>query len=144
MTTPRRRLLILLLATLVIVPVAGWVVWRAATKPEAVKAYERLRLGMTKGEVEKAIGMPPGYYRSYPRVGIQDGNYVRQIGPMPDAAGRPISSLPYYEGTVERWTWDDFWIWVAFGEDGKAVGFYLLEPHQPPTLLERVRKWLGL
>jgi hypothetical protein len=43
----RRRLLILLLATLLIVPAGAWAVWGAATKPEPVRAYERLRLGMT-------------------------------------------------------------------------------------------------
>jgi hypothetical protein len=65
MATTRRRLIagttvLVLLAGLAI----GRMVWRQLTVPAPVLAYERIRVGMSLAEVEKAIGASKPHYRS--------------------------------------------------------------------------------
>jgi hypothetical protein len=147
MATARRRLLIVLIATALIVSAGGWLGWRAIAKPQPVRAYERLRLGMTKNQVDAAIGMPPGWYTEPKLGGIMSGPHVHYVR----ASGIPSVSLPTVDDrdtplTLEQWTWDDYWIRVAFDEDGKAVGCYLLESSGPGydwSLLDRLRAFVG-
>src|SRR5262249_32495988 len=130
MAMTRRRLLCLL-TTLLLVP-AGWVGWRAITVPAAVRAYDRITVGMTLDEAARAIGAPP--LPSPPASGLVGGDYLRQAG-LPvasvlDSIG--ITNTDSIEGgpRLEAWTWDeDYWIWMAFGDDGKAIGLYLVESH---------------
>jgi hypothetical protein len=120
---------------------AGWLVWRAVAKPEPVRAYEQLALGMTRTEVNQAIEVPPGRYTAKswnPPYGL----YVRE-------AGIPAANLHEYARTrdtdvkVEKWTWHDYWIFVAFDGEGKSLGCYLLSSGlPPPTLTQQIRHWL--
>jgi hypothetical protein len=129
-------MLIVALAGLVI----GWIGWRWIDVPVPLRAYERIRLGMTREEVETAIGREP-----YRGVILSPGflHYVRETG-LPAASIRHPAERSA-ELTVETWTWDESWIVVAFDDGGKAVGFYLLESaRQPPSLLERLTKWVGM
>jgi hypothetical protein len=139
--TRRRVLCGLLLASLVLACFAGWLVWRAVAKPERVRAYEQLALGMTRTEVNQAIGVPPGRYTA--KSWDQPSQlYLRE-------AGIPAVNLYEYELTrdtdvkVEKWKWDDYWIFVAFDGEGKSVGCYLLSSGPPgPTLTQQIRHWL--
>jgi hypothetical protein len=119
-----------------------------------LRAFGRIRLGMTQSEVETAIGMPPGDYDTKnffkSLTSGPFGEYVSQSGlpdsSLPDANNRPS---PGYSGklTVHRWIWEDYWIWVAFDERDMVVGYYLLEamdanyPRHPPGILDRVKAW---
>jgi hypothetical protein len=101
--------------------------------PTGVAEYDRLRLGMTPAEVEAAIGLPPGYYDTtgpLPPSMSPIGDYVRSTGlptkNLPDAEGRPSPDYPA-KITLKMWTWSDYWIWVAFDEREKVVGYYLLK-----------------
>jgi hypothetical protein len=121
--------------------------------PIAVK-YEQIRLRMTRDEVETAIGMPPGDYDTSQHFGGLTsgpfGDYVKKRGIPPDglpnAAGRRGAG-DSEKLTVQRWTWDDYWIWVAFDERDRVVGCYLLEtvddkyPRHPDGLFDYLRVW---
>jgi hypothetical protein len=143
----RRRLLCgLLFASAVLVCVVGW---RAIYAPGHVRAYERVRLGMTLAEVEAAIGAPPGWYAEPKLGGITSGpfgEYIRESG----VPSKSLLNPQYRESagiTVEQWIWDDYWIEVALDKDGKAVGYYLLESSGPrfrSSFLARLRAFIGL
>jgi hypothetical protein len=112
-------------------------------------AYARIQLGMTRAEATEAIGLPPGYYEGE--------------RPMPPSMSRIVCTPPLnqaglaYEAVdgaerkmMEVWVGQDFVIWVRFGEDGAAVGSYLLElrpdGHRPSAFimfLEDLCKRLG-
>jgi hypothetical protein len=142
MLTRRRLLICLLIATLLIVPIGGWVVWRALYVPEPVRAYERLRLGMTREEVTQAIGMPQGNYgsRDLPLGMIASTSVNREAGLSQADLGRR-----WTEVILEVWTWDEYWIAVAFDFNGTAVGHYLYDcTYAPPSLLDRLRQFIGL
>src|SRR5262249_22286451 len=103
-------------ATGLLVLAASWLLWNWLIPPFPIRAYERLRLGMTQEEVETAIGLPPGYY---------DG-----VGPMPVSmsgivsifreAGLPSNKLSDARNanddsrvTIQFWVWEDYCIWTA-------------------------------
>jgi len=126
--------------------------WLSQTDPAPVLAFGRIRLGMTLEEVEVVIGQPPGNYDTKHRIGTPSmgplGRCVRETGipdsSLDDAAGRPG---PGYSGPlkVKSWLWNDYWIWVAFDDHGKTVGYYLIEviddhyPRHLPDFLDQVR-----
>src|SRR5262245_19328208 len=144
MATARRRLLIgLLIATALIVTASGWAVWQEIMKPEPVRAYDRLRLGMTLSEVEQVIGAPPGEYddATLIRASMTFMHTLRESGISDQIA---YESVANDRGGLElqHWTWDDYCIEVALDDKGKVVGYYLLERPEPlfrPSLLGRVR-----
>jgi hypothetical protein len=115
----------------------------------AVRAFDRINMGMTLREVEEAIGMPPGRYCSYEPLPLSMspvGNYLRETG-LPAASLSDAGTIDKL--TVKRWIWDDHWIWAAFDENGKVVGYYLLEAiggrrWPKRTFFERVRDFVGL
>ncbi len=128
--------------------------WWFTPVPVALRAYPLLRPGMTSGEVNSAIGVPPGYYASYlPRGGTTSGPFgrlVKQTGLPEDQLWHPGSGEPR-AARLDVWNWDRYWIWVAYDGRGVVVGSYLLEvtddtyPHGQPGIVERlVRAWVGL
>jgi hypothetical protein len=145
MLTRRRLLIGLLIAMALIAPVVCWSVWRAISLPRPIRAYERIRLGMTPDEVERAIGMPPGEFapltaymsRGYPQ-------YIRESGLPSETAD---AEWVHARMTVQRWRWEEYAIYVAFDEDEKAVGYYLLQwpgAWTPPSFFDRLREFVGL
>jgi hypothetical protein len=132
--TTKRRLLICLIATLLLVPVVSWIVLREAIKPEAVRDYERLRLGMTVDEISDTIDMSTWDYDSLPSSWIE----LRCIR----EAGLPSDYLRHRIGSC--WHRGDYLIWAVFDEDGKAVGLYLCNDRRQPSLLDRLRQFIGL
>jgi hypothetical protein len=101
---------------------------------------------MTLSEVEQEIGMPPGWYCSFPEMPPS----ISPLGKSVRNSWAPKPSSGYAGPLTEnRWIWDDYWIFVDFDKNGRAVGLDLLEDEggarwAAPTLLDRVRKWLGL
>ena len=91
-------------------------------------AYARVQLGMTRAEVTDAIGLPPGYYEGERPMPPSMSRIVRP--PPLKQAGLAYENLDGAERKMlEVWVGRDFVIWVLFGEDGAAVGSYLLELH---------------
>jgi hypothetical protein len=91
-------------------------------------AYARVQLGMTRAEVTEAIGLPPAYYEGERPMPPSMSRFVRT--PPLKQAGLAYEDLDGAERKMlEVWVGQDFVIWVLFGEDGAAVGSYLLELH---------------
>jgi hypothetical protein len=128
--TRRRLLTCLLIATLLIVPIGGWVAWRALYVPEPARAFERLRRGMTGPEVDAAIGMPPGNYRTRSSGAIGSIVFRETVNGIGNAQIK------------EQWTWDDYIILVDYDATWKVAGFYLIETRDP-SLLDRLRQFIG-
>jgi hypothetical protein len=120
--TRRRVLFGLLLASAVLACFAGWLWVANARKPTRAK-FEQVTKGMTREEVIRTVGGPPD-------------NYVSEIvylKPRPDIFG------------FESWMCDDGELLVFFDDCGTAtdVRVYVITL-VPPTLTERIRRWLGL
>jgi hypothetical protein len=123
---------------LAVLPGVGWLLLHLA-RSEPVRAYDRIQLGMTLPEVQRAIGRSADH-SSIPLMPLSTGpfgTYLRKTG-------LPLENVhaPDQVVTVEHWTWDDYWIWVAFDEDGKAVGYYLML--MGDSFSDRMRRALGL
>jgi hypothetical protein len=105
---------------------------------------------MTKSEVEGAIGMPAGDYRTNPGW---DRNFTTTLAAaqtqVPSKQVRLEGGLWEYDSLLVRrrfdlWTWDDYWIEVLFDEQGKTLEYYLLKVTSPSTFFDRVQRWLGI
>src|SRR4051794_19593067 len=104
----------LLLVGIALVLLAGGLVlaFVASTgNSTALRAFARLRPGMTRQEVEKAVGMAPGDYRR---------RYFATTSPSAPAM-TPDNSSDYPQGepgqlTEECWQWDDYWLFVDYNE----------------------------
>src|SRR5262245_4814330 len=92
----RRRLVTGLLIATPFLPFIAWFVWWSVQSPFPVQAYERLRLGMTPVKVEKAIGVPPGWYAAHRIGGTRSGPFGRCVR----ESGLPWASLPV---TLGEW-----------------------------------------
>jgi hypothetical protein len=130
----RHRLLIGLLVGAMLIGVM-WSVWRVIT-PEPVRAYKRIQLGMTQGEVASAIGVPPRYPRMLETPGAGP---VRESG----VSGVSFFNVRKLGLTSEHWTWDGYCLMVVF-EKGAVVGIYLFEINYPePSLPRQLRRLLS-
>jgi hypothetical protein len=107
---------------------ALWLFLQAPPPPPInVEVYERIEKGMTQAEVEAAIGLPPGDYRT-------------------DPAGRRhfAELLPGKGARVVEWEADGCNIQVRVDErSGRVTSKIFGEGLRPPTLLERLRAWAG-
>jgi hypothetical protein len=101
-----------------------------AGSPEAVRAFERLRLGMTEAEVLDALGEavidPPHH-----------GNSLRCLGPAcgPDSSLWPPDRANCAAAGVKREAWElvgRYTIDALFDKGGTLVGYRLLEPPDAP------------
>lgn len=151
----RRRWVFLGLAAVLLLGLASCLLWPV---PRAVRAYERLRLGMTQQEVEAAIGEPPSEKSRFPYM--SRGSAVARIVPFTGDVvrenGVPYRNLEEPSGESESatptvlpftgWQWNDHeQLWVAYDRSEQVIGYYLVKPWPyPPTLLERVRTRVGL
>jgi hypothetical protein len=147
----KRRLLWTTSALLVLL-VATWLLTQWVAKPFPVRAYERLRLGMTETEVNATIGMPPGYYDGIGPMPLS----MSSIGEISQETGLPHRNLYLEHGgirddenmTVKTWICEDYWIHVAFDKNKMVSGFYLYktfdEPRKRPTFIDRLRSLVGI
>lgn len=89
-------------------------------------AFEQVREGMTLEQVASTVGGPPGNYSAGWRVPV-------------------ISNLSWYRD-YESWVGADGQLLVLFDEQGKAVRVVIIGEDllYHPSLVERVRAWLGV
>jgi hypothetical protein len=113
-------------------------------------AYDRIKVGMTRQQVEGIIGLPTGDYYTGPRSpSSMSGPY----GTLNKEAGvrrsdlsdgpRGFASRDGRRVKLEQWWGDNYIVEVGFGEDGAAVGcdLYDVDPPLHPDLLTRLRSW---
>jgi hypothetical protein len=83
--------------------------------------YDRIKLGMSRAEVEAVLGGPPGDFTT------EDVTYKA-----------PDGDLAIFNGPHEYWAGNDGDIWVAFDEQGdvqrRAFGDAVSTPKTPPWL----------
>jgi hypothetical protein len=115
--TRRRVLCGLLLLSAVLVCGAGWLV--LASGPRATRArFQQVKEGMSREEVIRMVGRPTeDYSRHHDR--------------------------PAHGYIHERWLCDDGGLNIVFDDADRVVAFQVSEL-DPPTLTERIRRWLGL
>jgi hypothetical protein len=141
------------LAGVLALGVGTWFLWSA---PFPVRAYERIRLGMTGEEVETAIGGPPTHwfwavspadeaacYASISPLGL---NLVRKTGGrIFCVADRLPGQKAPNEYTGDGWLFANYDLRVLYDPAGRVAGYELIEGSLgPPTLFDRIRAWLGL
>jgi hypothetical protein len=146
-----RRIVGLLMAVLLVCIGTALAIRVTMPTPTGYQAYGRIRLGMTRAEVEAVIGMPPGWYDSKHREGLPPsmepfGHTVKESG----LSYKEVDDLST-RVTEETWFWEDYWIWVYYDETEHAVRTELIEvlddkyPRNPPlNPIDRLRKWLGI
>jgi hypothetical protein len=116
----RRRLIFgLLLASAVLACFAGWL-WIASRPRVSRERLEQVKEGMSREEVVQMLGEP--------------------VGKM---VGGPLGSFEFE--SYDCWVCDDakLELWVRFDDADRAIGVMVLE-NSPPTLTERIGRWLGL
>jgi hypothetical protein len=90
----RRRKLLVALAGLAVVGAAGAVVlWRRSAHVTRASC-DRIRVGMSRAEVEAILGGPPGDYRAGPTV-----------GPEFEESFRTVVHLPELSHNGSTWPW---------------------------------------
>jgi hypothetical protein len=119
----RRRLLCgLLLASALLACFGGWL-WVASGSRVSLVRFERVKKGMSREEVIRTVGGPPGDYSAE-----RGGPFCKGL-------------LPEHE----RWICDDGELFVRFDEDDTAAHLEVFDALRPtPTLSVRIRRWLGL
>jgi hypothetical protein len=120
----RRRLIFgLLLNSAALACVAGWLLVANVRKVTQAR-FERVEEGMSREEVIRTVGGPPGDYSR--RELITNG----------------WSNLSWYHDT---WLCDDGELLVRFDDSGTATEVVVLDVRsRQPTLTEQIRRWLGL
>jgi hypothetical protein len=73
-----------------------WALGAGALPPDTIRAYERIRLGMTPSEVEAVIGLSPGYHDG----GIPMPPFMSPCGKCVRETGLPSTALPHAAGMV--------------------------------------------
>jgi hypothetical protein len=115
------------------------VVWRQPGGRFDWERYNRIRLGMTRTEVEAAMGCPPG---SYPPPCDHPEQFELRVVDAQNVPHCPWSGVSL--GPDEPVWWDDLLsvIAVYFTADGRVYGKSLTVPWQP-SLRDRLRKPLA-
>lgn len=136
----RRRLLLIGLPLLLagLAAVGAWVLYESPH----VRAYHRLRLGMTRSDAINAIGEAPGDYRSQDNP--NGWEVVQKAGlPHEELTGLITEKQNGLSNRVEAWMWDDVGVFVAYDDAGEVIGYYLLTD-ATPSFLDILRANLGL
>jgi hypothetical protein len=118
--TRRRVLFGLLVASVVLACFAG--LWIASRPRVTRERFEQVKKGMSREEVIRTVGGPPW-------------NYV--------PGSTDYQPLPY--PGQDWWLGVDAWLMVQFDADDTAILVTVVDDvPRPPTLTERIRRWLGL
>jgi hypothetical protein len=119
----RRRLLFgLLLASAMLACFAGWLlIGRRVSQAR----FEQVKIGMSREEVIRTVGGPPGDHSNGECVSLCGLGTFRDKG-------------------YESWRGDDGELFVRFDDAGTATNVVIQDVFGPPTLTERIRRWLGL
>ena len=128
----RRRLLCgLLFAAALLACFGGGVLWIADARKMTRGRFERVTKGMSREEVIRTVGGPPGDY--------SEGR-GQPIGHRPVTWDDP---KPYRS---QSWVGDDAWMLVEFDDDDTVVhvAVQIVRQKSQPTLIDRIRRWFGL
>lgn len=121
----RRRTVICLALALVFASSlgAGWV-YLSDSRRVTREQLERVEKGMTRDQVVAVLGHPPGNYASGPCL-------------------RQMRGMRYWNH--ESWVCDEGELLVEFDEKGTAarVEIWAVMPAGRPTIVERMREWVG-
>jgi hypothetical protein len=149
---PRRVRLLLLAATLVVAAVVAWPA--LSESPLDVRAYHRVRLGMTLAEAEAALGAAVGQCTTATRTGFAtqelagwfvpdpNGTTVRETGPL--AYDIVSTATGEVVGHYQGWCDGRYRVDVVV-RDGRVV--YKTHSRVVPAyeiVFGRLRRWLGL
>jgi hypothetical protein len=126
----------------------GWVLLDCWFAPASARAFKRIRLGMTPGEVENSIGERPFLADADSKA------WLPQLNERYDcvaALGPPYIDVSVSSQSMKIWAWgwmtgESTWLYVLFGEDRRAIGCYRFELNAACRLswLDRIRTRLGL
>jgi hypothetical protein len=121
--TRRRILFGLLLASAVLACGVGWL-WVASRPRLTVARFKQVKEGMSREEVIRTVGRPPGDY--------SNGLCIT-----------PATGLRFWHHA--QWLCDDAELAVRFDGAEKATEVVVLDVVNlgPPTFTERIRRWLG-
>lgn len=146
----RRHLLLLVLGIVGLLATGYAALW--LTRPVRItwKSCHSIRRGMTKDEILRIVGLPPGDYRSRPQV---QGTWHTYDGPI-DFNSQLFSNhgpgfIPedpgYVPAYVRRWIDDDGELQLFFDNDDGPLTASMYWSHGPEgPFLDRLRRWLGL
>ena len=123
----RRRLLGgLLLVSAVLACFAGWL-W-IDSRPRVTRArFEQVKAGISRNEVIRTLGGPPGDYSSDKYMSSHVDEEMRIAGGVGG----------------EWWACEDALLLVQFDAGGTVTGVSIHKVSRRP-LTQRIRKWLGL
>jgi hypothetical protein len=126
----RRRLLCgLLLASALLVCFAGWLWVVSHLRVTMGARFEQVKKGMTREEVIRTVGGPPRDYSDGRAWAWRDSRY------------------PFRFEGYQQWLCDEGELLVLFDAAGTAIDVRVqgvARDAGPPTLTERIRRWLGL
>lgn len=126
----RQRLPLLFVSAIFVAAVTCYFLL-APRHPVSWYGYNRIELGMTEAEVEKVVGLPPGWYEPMP-----EGEY--QVLVHEQAASRGRTSGKGYSWVSSRGHLD-----VNFDDHGKVVGVSFTPTRHVPSFFERIRRWFS-
>ena len=96
------------------------------------EGFEKIQVGMTWGEVEEILGVPPGDYGQ----GKRSTGYI--IGEFD-----PDFPIVHDEQNMEEWSAGDVLVRVVYDREGR-VGWKVLGTVTREDFFARLRRWLGL
>jgi len=122
------RTCILLMAIVVVI---GTILLLVRSQPRFTRtAFNQIREGMTRSQVEEILTCPAGNYAS------------RRLFSK-------AAKNKYPGEDIEEWVADDSWVMVRFESDGKVIQGYYSDDvsgivETPPTFWQRIRRLLGI
>jgi hypothetical protein len=140
----RRKRILLTVGLLVVAAVAvGSALSIALPRPRInLGSYQRINAGMDRSAVEDIIGCPPGDYSAAPGRTVA-GAGERQTEMYMDLILRDIAADDPWRPEVAWWS-DAGGLLIWFNSRGQVVGKQLYPTRPTGTLIDRVRRWLGL
>ena len=121
----RKRKWLLTLCVIALLLVAAFMLPSWYSRSAWARAYSKIELGMTRPEVAKAIGLPPGYFEGETPVPLSMSRLVKT--PPIHQSGVDIDNRERDVLELQAWIGRDYVIWVSFDEHGNAVGTYFLQ-----------------
>jgi hypothetical protein len=123
MTNRKRRILTFAVAILAIAGVGAFALFHRADRITKAN-YERIKVDMTRGEVEAILG-PPGDYSGGPTV----EHYVSDVGPIAKhrrGGGTVLERFPDSEVAIEGWVGDRLSLLVEFNRQERVTNTWQL------------------
>jgi hypothetical protein len=94
--------------------------WLATPRRPTLARFEQVTKGMSRDEVMRTVGGPPTKI-----PGVSEQLFIE-----PDVS-------------LDVWACEDGMLLVHFDDDGTAARVSVA-PLQPPTFIDRIRRWLGM